>query len=78
MFKNTVKFVVVIIMIVVGIFAVNEIGAHARYAEFMSRVDRVEYIENPAVKDYHWRYHMKAGYGMNTREFMNYKDFYLF
>ena len=78
MFKNIIRFIVVTVMIIVAIFATNEIGAHARYAEFMGRVDRVEYIEHPAVENYHWRYHMKAGYGMNTKEFMNYKDFYLF
>ena len=74
---KTLKIIVIaIIGIVIAVSGINEIQARARYAEFMSRVDRVEYIKDPEVPGYEWQYHMKAGYGINRRDFVRYQDFY--
>lgn len=74
---KTLKIIVIaIIGIVIAVSGINEIQARARFAEFNSRVESVEYIENPAVPGYYYRYHMAGDYSMNRREFVKYQDFY--
>ena len=74
---KTLKTVVVIVVaIVIAISGINEIQSRVRFAEFNSRVENIEYIENPAVPGYYWRYHMKGDYNMNRRDLVKYQDFY--
>lgn len=74
---KTLKIIVIaIIGIVIAISGINEIQARVRFAEFSSRVESIEWIEDPEVPGYERQYHMKAGYGINRKEFVKYQDFY--
>ena len=74
--KTLKTIVIIVVAIVIAVSGVNEIQARVRFAEFNSRVESVEYIENPAVPGYNYRYHMTGDYSMNRREFVKYQDFY--
>lgn len=73
--KTLKTIVIIVVAIIIAVSGINEIQARVRFAEFNSRVESIEYIENPAVPGY-YRYHMKAGYDLGRREFVKYTDFY--
>lgn len=74
--KTLKNVMIIVIAITIVIFGANEVQARVRKAEFDSRVESIEYIENPKVPGYYWRYNMRDGYSMNRREFVKYQDFY--